>query len=101
MLFKNLDAIPAFIAGDATLIREWLHPKNDAVNISYSIAFAELEPGAASLPHVLKTRTEVYLVLEGGGVAYVDGQAQAMQKTTWYLYPKAQNNMLKMWVIIL
>lgn len=87
MLFKNLDTLPAFTAGDATLIREWLHPKNDAVDLPYSLAFAELEPGAASLPHILQTRTEVYLVLEGTGMAYVDEKAQPIQKNDLLLIP--------------
>lgn len=87
MIFKHLDAIPTFTAGDATLIREWLHPKNDAVNIPYSIAFATLEPGASSLPHTLKTSTEVYLVMEGEGIAHVGGEAQAMQTNDLVLIP--------------
>lgn len=88
MILKNLYTIPSFQAGDATRLREWLHPKNDAVNISYSIAFAELEPGTSSLPHILQTRSEVYLVLEGEGVAYLDGQAQQIQKNDLILIPE-------------
>lgn len=87
MIFKHLDAISTFTAGDATIIQEWLHPKNDSVNIPYSIAFAQLEPGASSLPHTLKTSIEVYLVLEGEGIAYVDGQAQAMKANDLVLIP--------------
>lgn len=64
MLFKKLEDITPFIAGDATLLREWLHPKNDEVELPYSLAFAEVAPGAASLPHTLQTSTEVYIVLE-------------------------------------
>ncbi len=87
MLKKSLDQIAAFTAGDATKIREWLHPKNDDVDLPYSVAFAELEAGAASLPHILKNQTEVYLVLEGNGIAYVGGQAQSMQPNDLVLIP--------------
>ncbi|MFN7115949.1 MAG: cupin domain-containing protein [Saprospiraceae bacterium] len=87
MFKKSLLQIPAFTAGDATQIREWLHPKNDGVDLPYSVAFAELEPGTASLPHILQTRTEVYLVLEGEGVAYMGGQAQTMQPNDLILIP--------------
>ena len=87
MLKKSLHQIPAFTAGDATQIREWLHPKNDALDLPYSIAFAELESGSSSLPHILQTRTEVYLVLEGEGLAYVGGQAQTMQPNDLILIP--------------
>lgn len=87
MIFRNLYAIPAFTAGDHTLIREWLHPKNDAIDLPYSIAFAVLEPGNASLPHVLEDRTEVYLILQGSGVAYVGGQKQPVQANDLLLIP--------------
>lgn len=87
MIYKKLESIPAFTAGDATKIREWLHPKNDSIDLPYSLAFAELEPGAASLPHILKNQTEVYLVIEGSGMAYVGGQAQAMQQGDLVLIP--------------
>lgn len=87
MLKKSLHQIAAFTAGDATQIREWLHPKNDGVELPYSVAFAELEPGAASLPHILKNQTEVYLVLEGNGTAYVGGQAQPLQPNDLLLIP--------------
>lgn len=95
MIFKKLDSIPVFTAGDDTIIQEWLHPKNDAVNISYSIAFAELEAGASSLPHILQTRTEVYIVLEGTGVAYIGGTAQAMQKNDLLLIPEGVEQYVK------
>lgn len=75
MIKKSIAAIPPFMAGDHTLIREVLHPKNEAVPMSYSLAHAELEAGKASLPHRLMERSEVYIILEGEGTAYVDGQA--------------------------
>lgn len=87
MLKKSLLQIPAFTAGDDTWLREWLHPKNDAVNIPYSIAFAELEPGKSSLPHILQTCTEVYLVIAGVGIAYVGGEAHPVQANDLVLIP--------------
>ena len=75
MIKKSIATIPPFTAGDDTLIREVLHPKNEGVPMSYSLAHAELEAGKASLPHRLMERSEVYIILEGEGTAYVDGQA--------------------------
>ena len=68
-----------FTAGDDTLIREVLHPVNEGVPMSYSLAHAELEPGKASLPHRLLDRSEVYIILDGEGTAYVDGQAAVLR----------------------
>lgn len=87
MLFKVLSQIPAFTASDDTLIREWLHPKNDGVDLPYSLALAELEPGAASLPHILQRSAEIYILLEGEGTAHVSGQAQRLQAGELLLIP--------------
>ncbi len=87
MLLKKLSSIPSFLAGDATLIREWLHPEKDGVHLPYSIAFAELEPGAASLPHRLRGSSEVYIVIEGAGIAHLDGQPQPLQSGELLLIP--------------
>ena len=87
MLFKSLDQIQSFIAGDETIIKEWLHPKNDAVDTNYSLAFAEVEPGKSSLPHALKTSSEAYIILEGQGVAHVDDELQAVQPGDLVLIP--------------
>ncbi len=74
MLKKSLAAIPAFTAGDETRLKEVLHPENDPVDLSYSLAHAELEPGRRSLPHRLRKRSEVYYILSGTGEAFVGGE---------------------------
>lgn len=79
MIKKSIAEVPSFTAGDDTLIREVLHPKNEGVPMSYSLAHAELAPGKASLPHRLLERSEVYIILEGEGTAYVDGQAASLK----------------------
>lgn len=75
MIKKNYQTTPAFTAGDETLIREVLHPKNEGFELGYSLAHATLEPGRASLPHVLQQSSEVYVIQEGRGRAVVGGRA--------------------------
>ncbi|MEN0003765.1 MAG: cupin domain-containing protein [Bacteroidota bacterium] len=65
--------IPSFIAGDFTKIREVLHPKNDDLDLGYSLALAELGQGESSVPHILKESSEVYIILSGRGEAIIDG----------------------------
>ncbi|MCB0548445.1 MAG: cupin domain-containing protein [Phaeodactylibacter sp.] len=72
---KSIDQISPFTAGDDTLIREVLHPRNDDLALGYSLAFAVLEPGRASLPHILKKSDEVYAIGKGRGRAFIDGEA--------------------------
>jgi mannose-6-phosphate isomerase-like protein (cupin superfamily) len=71
MLKRSIEDTPAFTAGDLTRIREVLHPKNEQIILPYSLAFATLEPGQASQPHILQERSEVYVILSGIGRAFV------------------------------
>lgn len=71
MIFKNIENIKTFTAGDRTEIREILHPKNDPVDLPYSLAKATLEVGEASDPHILKTSSELYIIEKGMGKAFV------------------------------
>lgn len=73
-LIKHIRPEDFFRAGDATWLAEVVHPKNDPVDLPYSLALAKLAPGEASLPHSL-AQAELYFVIQGTGVAYV-GQAE-------------------------
>lgn len=75
MIKKTTKKIPPFTAGDDTLIREVLHPKNDGLALGYSLAFATLEPGQASKPHILRNSTEVYVIRKGRGRAFIGEEA--------------------------
>ncbi|MCB0571481.1 MAG: cupin domain-containing protein [Phaeodactylibacter sp.] len=75
MILKNYQTATAFTAGDETLIREVLHPRNEGLELNYSLAHATLEAGRASLPHVLGKRSETYVIQEGAGRAFIAGQA--------------------------
>ncbi len=72
MIIKKLKDLQSFVAGDETILKEWLHPKNGDPATPYSLAHAVIEPGKSSLPHRLKEHSEVYIVLDGRGTAYVD-----------------------------
>ena len=73
MFVKNIDDCTAFTANDGCVIREWLHPKNDAVDLPYSVATAIVTAGERSYKHVLK-QAEVYLITSGEGVMHVDAE---------------------------
>ena len=71
MIVKSIKDVESFIAGDGTKLQEVLHPKNDNVALSYSLAKASLGPGEASDPHILKTSSELYVIEKGRGRAFV------------------------------
>ncbi len=78
MLVTGLEDCEEFIAGDATRLRELLHPDKAALDIRYSLAHAVVEPGLSTTPHRLKT-SEVYYIIGGVGLAHVDGEEAAVR----------------------
>ena len=87
MLLIWIDQVTAFAAGDETLLKEVLHPKNERLDLPYSLAHASLEPGERSLSHRLQSSTEVYVVLEGRGRVTCDGERQEVTPGAVVLIP--------------
>ena len=95
MLLKKLKDIPQFIAGDKTILREVLHPKNDAIEMNYSIAHAVVLVGEKSLPHILRERTEVYYILSGRGEMHINDETQIMEKGDTVFIPAGANQWIE------
>lgn len=79
MLKKSVETTTAFLAGDKTLIREVLHPKNETINLPYSLAHATLAPGQSSEPHILRTSSEVYVFVRGTGQVFVNEESTQVE----------------------
>ena len=75
MLIKDLKNCEEIVAGDNSILREVLHPKNEELQIRYSLAHAIVKPGQTSLTHKMKT-SEVYYILEGEGIMYIDKESE-------------------------
>lgn len=89
MFIRDLRACDEIVAGDETLLRELLHPDKANLRIRYSLAHAAVKPGRSSLPHKLKT-SEVYYILEGEGVMYVEeDSAQVRSGQVIYIPPNS------------
>lgn len=86
-IFKSTNLVSSFVAGDLTTIKELLHPKNDNIELNYSLAHAVLEPESASEPHILQTSSELYYILEGNGRAYLNEEAFDMKAGDFLLIP--------------
>ena len=71
MFVKNINDCPEFTANDGCKIQEWLHPKNDAVELPYSVAMATVDVGEKSYKHKLQ-QAETYLILSGTGIMHID-----------------------------
>ena len=78
-----------FLAGDATHLREILHPDKMDIALRYSLAHAVVKPGETSFKHALKT-SEIYIILEGKGRMVIDKEAQEVsQGHVVYIPPNA------------
>lgn len=91
ILIKNAENVPSFLAGDKTWIKEVLHPKNDDIDLPYSVAFGHLEVGHSSRPHILHQQTEVYIILDGKGEINVDNIKQSFRKGDCFLVSPGGN----------
>lgn len=78
-LIKNLlRDCPEFVAGDGTRLRELVNPLHDRGFAGrYSVAHATVDPGAASIRHVMRT-SEAYYILEGTGMMHINDDATAV-----------------------
>ncbi len=89
MIVKSLGTITAIAAGDASALRELLHPAKEPLAIGYSLAHAVVKAGGKTLPHRLKG-AEVYYVLEGRGLMHVgDETAEVAAGQAVYIPPLA------------
>ena len=86
MFIKNLNDCAEFTANDGCRLRELLHPKNDPVDLPYSIAVARLEPGKQTYKHKL-AQTEVYYILLGTGCMHVDEETEHVKPGDVVLVP--------------
>ena len=73
MFVKKTSECDAFVANDGCSIRELLHPKNDAVDLPYSLALATVDIGSKSYQHKLE-QTEVYQILQGQGRMFIENE---------------------------
>ncbi len=78
MFVKNIDNCAEFTANDGCQIREWLHPKNDAIDLPYSVAIATVDVGQQSYKHKLK-QAEVYLITTGRGLMHIDDEEREVK----------------------
>lgn len=76
----------SFRAGDNTILREVLHPKNDEITLPYSLAAASIGAHERSLPHRL-AQSETYHFITGHGHIMIDGEKFVVEAGHTVLVP--------------
>jgi mannose-6-phosphate isomerase-like protein (cupin superfamily) len=75
------------LAADLSPIKELLSPARDNISTRYSLALARMPGGEKSLPHRLKTSSEVYIIIEGEGIMRIDDEAAPVSAGTIVYIP--------------
>jgi len=72
MEVRRLSDCRQFIAGDGSIVREFLHPEKESLAFRYGLAHATVPVGHKTAPHRLRS-SEVYYVLAGQGCMHIEG----------------------------
>ena len=73
MLKRTVAECREFLAGDHTVLREFMHPAKESVRLGYSLAHGKLAAGGRSKQHVLAS-SEVYYFIAGQGRFTIDSE---------------------------
>ena len=94
MLIKYAKDKTTYITSDGSEIYEALNPKNDPVDIPYSIAIARVEPFASTKEHFL-LHTEIYYILKGRGKITVGDDSSEVVEGDTILIPPRKNQFIE------
>jgi len=86
MVVRRLEECREFIAGDGSMLREFLHPDKGEFAFGYSLARAVVKPKQATKPHRLKS-SEAYYIINGRGLMCVDGESRPVEADTAIYIP--------------
>jgi len=73
MIIKNQKNSTKITGNEGTIIYDLLNPQHVENGIRYSLAYVTLPHRKSTLPHIMKT-SEVYYILEGEGVLYINNE---------------------------
>lgn len=92
MIIRDIEKAKYINASDQTKLCELIHPLREGVfQVSYSLAYVILKPGEKSQPHKLKSSSEVYYILDGNGIIYVDDENSEIKAgQAIYVPPKSK-----------
>lgn len=93
-IMRQRDDLKQIVAGDLCHLTEFFNPGVEELPLSYSIAYAYVEPGGKTLNHYLE-QTEVYYIISGQGTMYLNDEAHTVQAGSCYLIPPKTNQWLR------
>jgi len=97
MIIRDVADCPRRKVMDGSLLAELLHPDTvpGAQRLRCSIAHAMVPPGESTLPHVLKSSTEIYYILEGEGEMHVGVRSAPVHAGQAILIPRGRKQFIR------
>ena len=97
MIIRDIANCPRSRVIDGSLLAELLHPDKvpGAQRLRCSVAHAIVPPGEATLPHVLKTSTELYYILEGSGEMHIGSRSAPVHAGQIVLIPRGRSQYIR------
>jgi mannose-6-phosphate isomerase-like protein (cupin superfamily) len=97
MLIRDITGCPHERVIDRSLLCELLHPDKvtGAEDLSCSIAHAIVPAGEETLPHLLRTSTELYYILHGRGEMHIGGETAALKEGQVVLIPPGARQFIR------
>ncbi len=86
MSARKISEIEEIQGNEGTKIKQIFHPHNTLNGIRHSVAHFTIEKGKRSNIHKMKT-SEIYYILEGEGILYVDDEKINVQKDSSVYVP--------------
>jgi len=95
MFIRNIAQIENITAEDKSVLKEVFSPLKDPVKTGYSLAYAVVEPGRETLPHRLKTLSEVFIFIEGVGIVSIEQEQHPVTPGTVVYVPPGKQQYIK------
>ena len=97
MIIRDLADCPRNRVIDGSLLAELLHPDKvpGAQRLRCSVAHAIVPHGESTLPHVLKTSTELYYILQGSGEIHVGSRSALVHHGQIILIPRGRKQYIR------
>jgi len=95
MFIRNIAKLANITAEDKSVLKEVFNPLKDPIKTGYSLAYAVVEPGKETLPHRLKTLSEVFIFIEGMGIVSIEQEEHPVTPGTVIYVPPGKLQRIK------
>lgn len=95
MFIKHLSDCEEFIAGDESVLRQIFNPLESNLELRYSFAHAVVKPENITLFHCLKNSSEVYYIIKGEGIMYINDEQEKVSSGDMVYIPPFSKQRIK------